>query len=170
MGFINSPLRGTVTEVQFSSFKEGIYVIAKSHMRSTPSLSSLPQRCIWNGSSLRLTDDGSLSSFHGKTSRASAFHDGLGFVPAGSVSSFLTLHSYREASHLWGLPCLSVCLLGRFSFTPAYPGQYTHRCFRRCRPPTHSSLGFPYYFALFEASSLNMWGGWFLWKKETQNW
>ena len=41
--------------------------------------------------------------------------DVLGFVPAGSVSSFSTLQIFREASHLWGLLCPPVYLLGRFS-------------------------------------------------------
>ena len=40
--------------------------------------------------------------------------DVLGFVPAGSVSSSSTLQIFCEASHLWGLLCLSVYLLGHF--------------------------------------------------------
>ena len=35
--------------------------------------------------------------------------DVLGFVSAGSVSSFSTLQIFREASYLWGLLCQPVC-------------------------------------------------------------
>ena len=38
--------------------------------------------------------------------------DVLGFVPAGSVSSFSTLQIFQESSHLWGMLCPSVYLLG----------------------------------------------------------
>ena len=30
-------------------------------------------------------------------------------------------------------------------------------------PSTHSTLGFPFHFSLFVASSLNIWGGWHVW-------
>ena len=39
-------------------------------MHSTPSLRSLPNVVVWNGSNVRLTDDGPLSSFQRKSSRA----------------------------------------------------------------------------------------------------
>ena len=79
-----------------------------------PISQKFPQCCLWNGSNVRLTDDGPLSSFQGRSSSASSFHasppddrwcDVLGFVPAGSVSSFSTLQIFRDASHLWGLLC-----------------------------------------------------------------
>ena len=38
----------------------------------------------------------------------------LGFVPVGSVSSSSTLQIFRDASHLWGLLCPPVYLLGHF--------------------------------------------------------
>ena len=58
-----------------------------------------PQRCLSNGSTVRLTDDGPLSSFQGRSSSASSLHasllqaiDGviylLGFAPAGGASNF----------------------------------------------------------------------------------
>ena len=40
--------------------------------------------------------------------------DVLGFVPAGSVSSFLTLKIFPEASNMWRLLCPPVYLLGHF--------------------------------------------------------
>ena len=70
--------------------------------------------------------------------------DVLGFVPTGSVSSFSTLQIFQEASHLCGLLCPPVCL--SFPFTPACPGQYTHRSFRRWMSiidTVHSGLPIP---------------------------
>ena len=40
--------------------------------------------------------------------------DVLGFVPVGSISSSSTLRIFRDASHLEGLLCPPVCLLGHF--------------------------------------------------------
>ena len=56
--------------------------------------------------------------------------DVLGFVPAGSVSSFSTLQIFREASHCEG--CFarqSTCSV--VSLHSVCPGQYAHRSFRR---------------------------------------
>ena len=38
----------------------------------------------------------------------------LSFVPAGSISSSSTCQIFWDASHLWWLLCLTVCLLGDF--------------------------------------------------------
>ena len=46
-------------------------------MRSTPPLRGFPQCCLCNGSSVRLTDDGPLWSFQGRSSGASSFHASL---------------------------------------------------------------------------------------------
>ena len=40
--------------------------------------------------------------------------DVLGFMTSGNVSSSSTLQTFRNASHLWGLPCPPVYLLGYF--------------------------------------------------------
>ena len=79
--------------VQFSLVQCGSYALGKAHiMRSTPSHRSFPQRCLWNSSNVRLiddgalsrpfkenrlTDDGPLSSFQGRSSSASSFHASL---------------------------------------------------------------------------------------------
>ena len=83
-----------------------------------------PQRCLWNSSNVRLIDDGPLSSpFKGDClalplsiplTPGHRWRDVLGFVPTGSVSSSSTLQIFWEVSHLWGLLCLPVYLLGHF--------------------------------------------------------
>ena len=60
--------------------------------------------------------------------------DVLGFVPAGSVSNCSTLQIFRDASHLWGLLCPPVYLLGHFGSLRHIQGSTcTHRIFRRWR-------------------------------------
>ena len=82
--------------------------------------------------------------------------DILGFVPAGSVSSFSTLQIIREATCEG---CFARQSTARsFPFTPACPGQYTHRRFRRWMSTIdtfHSGLPIPF-FSLFVASLLNV--------------
>ena len=90
--------------------------------------------------------------------------DVLGFVPAGSASSFSTLQIFRKASHLWGLLCPAVYLLGRFYSIRHVQCRTPTGVFKSgCRPSTHSILGFPFHFSLFVASSLNLWGWWHVW-------
>ena len=57
-------------QVQFSSVQDGIYALGKAHMRSQ----KFPQLCLWNGSNVRLIDDGFLSSFQGRSSNATSFY------------------------------------------------------------------------------------------------
>ena len=88
----------------------------------------------------------------------------LGFVPAGSVSSFSTLQVCREKQATCeGCFCPSVYLLGRFPSLRHVPGS----------TPTGSKVdvdrrhmpvwAFPFHFSLFVASSLNLWGRWHVW-------
>ena len=85
------------------------------------------------------------------------------FVPTGNVWNFSTLQIFWEASHLWGLFCLPVSLSAwLFPITPACPGQYTHRYFQRWVSAIGTfqpELPIP----LFVASSLNLWGCWYVW-------
>ena len=46
----------------------------KSPYAFLPVSQKFPQRCLWNSSSVRLTDDGSLSSCPGRSYSASSFH------------------------------------------------------------------------------------------------
>ena len=123
-----------------------------------PVSQKLPQHRLWNSSSVRLIDDGPLSSFQGRLSSASSFYtsigdwwcDVLGFVLVGSVSSFSTLKIFWEASHLWGLLCPPVYLLGRFPSLQHVQGSTPTGIFKGgCQPLTHPSLGFPFCFSLF---------------------
>ena len=64
--------------VQFISFSSRWYLCArKSPYALHPVSQKFPQRCLWNGSSVRLIDDGPLSSFQGRSSSASSFHASL---------------------------------------------------------------------------------------------
>ena len=85
--------RGT-TSVQF----EMVSICSeKAHMRSTPSL----RRCLWNYSSVRLIDDGPLSSFQGRPSNASSFHTSLLQVIDGVVSLALFKGCERNRRQNW---------------------------------------------------------------------
>ena len=151
--------------VQFI-FQDGIFALGKAH----PVCRKFPQRHLWNGSIVRLNDDGPLSSFQGRSSSASSFDtsgrpgdrwcDVLGFMPVGSFWSS-TLQIFREASRLWELLCPPVYLLGCFPLLRHVQGSTPTGVYEDgCRPLTHSSLGFPFHFSLFVASSLNLWGWW----------
>ena len=92
------------------------------------------------------------------------WYDVLGLLPAGGVSSFSTLQIFREASHLWGLLCPPIVLLSRFPSLRHFQGSTPTGVFEGgCGPLIHSSLGFPFYFSLFVASSLNLLGWWHVW-------
>ena len=147
--------------IQFSSVQDGIYVLWTVHMGSTTSLRSFPHRCLWNGSNVRLIADGPLSSFQGRSSSASSFHASLLQVTDVVLSLALCQQVVSQAPQHFRSSekqttcegCYArQCTIRSFPFTQACPGQYTHRTFW-CRPLTHSSLGFPFHFSLFVASS-----------------
>ena len=84
----------------------------KSPYALQPVSQKFPQRCLWNGFNVCLTDDGPLSSFQGRSSSSSSFNASLlqaisdvmslALCPHwSSVSSFSTLKIFRKASHLW---------------------------------------------------------------------
>ena len=63
---------GLIHYIQFSS---RWYLCAwNSPYALHPNSQKFPHRCLWNGSNVRLTDVGSLSSFQGRLSSASSFH------------------------------------------------------------------------------------------------
>ncbi len=85
------------------------------------------------------TDDGPLSSFQGRSSSASSFHasppgdrwcDVLGFVPAG-ILKLLNTSDLPRSKPLVRVALPASLSARSFPFTPACPGQYTHRSFRR---------------------------------------
>ena len=60
------------SNTQFSPVHDGIYAREKAHNHALhPVSQKFPQRCLWNGSSVCLIDDGALSSFQGRSSSAS---------------------------------------------------------------------------------------------------
>ena len=67
------------SSVQFSSVQDGIYALGKKKKKNAlhPVSQKFPQRCLWNGSNVRLTDDGPLSSFDERSSSASSFNASL---------------------------------------------------------------------------------------------
>ena len=108
----------------------------------------------WQWPSLFLSRrSSSVYSFHAALLQAIDGVMSLFFAPAGSVPSFSTLQTFREASHLWGLLCLAVYMLGHFpSLQHVQGSQPTGVLEGGCLPLTHSSLGFPFPFSLFVAA------------------
>ena len=95
-----------------------------------------PQLCVWNSTTVGLTDDGLFSPSQGRSSSSSSFHTSLlqaidgtmYFKPAGNASSSSTLQIFRDASHLRCLLFSTVHLLGHFSLVCT--GQYIYRNLR----------------------------------------
>ena len=65
------------SSVQFSSGQGGIYTLGKAYIRSTQSLRSSPDVTFGTVPNVHLTDDGSSSSFPGRSPGASSFHASL---------------------------------------------------------------------------------------------
>ena len=84
--------------VRFSTIQDGICALGKAHMCSAWSLRSFPQRRLWNGSNVRLIDDGPLSSFQGRSSSVSSFHASLLQAIGGVMPLALCLHVVSQAS------------------------------------------------------------------------
>ena len=115
----------------------------KSPYALHPVSQKFPHRCLWNGSNVRLIDDGPLSSFQGRSSSVSSFNTSL-LQAIDGVMSLAFRSSEKQAT----------C-----------PGQYTHRSFRRWMSTIDTfQSGLPIlHFSLFVANSLNLWGWWRVW-------
>ena len=128
---------------------------------------------LWNGSNVHLIDNGPHPSFQGRSSSTSSFNVSLLQAISGMMSLALcpqvvsqaSQHqSFWEASHLWGLLCLPVYLHSSFPSLRHVQGSTpTGVSEGGCWPLTYSSLGFPFHFSLFVASSLNLWELWHVW-------
>ena len=68
------------------------------HHHHHPVFQKFPQSCLWNGLFVRLTDDGALSSFQGKSSIASCFHTSLLQATDGVMFLALCLQVVSQAS------------------------------------------------------------------------
>ena len=111
---------------QFSSFQDVIYALRKpicapprlSEVSPTLPLKRFQCSSDWRWPSRPFQEDLSRNiAFPHLFPPGDRWCDVLGFVPAGSVSSFSTLQIFREASHLWGLLCPPVYLLGHIPNT-----------------------------------------------------
>ena len=97
------------------------------------------RRCHWNGSNVRLTDDGSSASVQGRSSSAFAFHIPLFQAIDGVLSLALRSRQCLKLISTKDLPrrkpflmaALPASLYARpFPFTPACPQQNIHRSLR----------------------------------------
>ena len=98
--------------IQFSS--KSYLCARKSPYALHPPCLMFPQSCVWNGSNVRLIDDGHLTSYQGRSSSPSSFHASLLQAIDGVMSLALCpqvvsqatphfLQIFREASSLRGL-------------------------------------------------------------------
>ena len=146
-------------------------------MRFYPVSQKFPQRCLWNGPNVCLINDGPLSSFQGRSPSASSFNasvfqaiDGvmsLALYPqVVSQASQHFISSEKQATCDGCFARQSVCSvisLHSGMFRAVHPQEFSKVDVSRLS--THSSLGFPFHFSLFVASSLNLWEWWrnFMW-------
>ena len=113
---------------QFSSVRDGIYVLGKAHMHSAQPLwifhnvafETVPM-FVWLTMALccPFNEDCRALLFptHFWDSSGDRWCGVLGFVPAGSASSSSTIQIFRDASHLRWLLCAPVSLLGYFLYS-----------------------------------------------------
>ena len=161
------------SSVQFSS---RWYLCArKSPHALHPISQTFPQRCLWNGSNVRLTDDGPLSSFQGRSSSASSFNASLLEVIDGMMSlascpqvvSQASQHfrpSEKQATCGGCFARQSVCSvvsLHSGMSRAVHPQEFSKvDVDHRHIPVWASHSTFHFYFL---ASSLNLWGWWRVW-------
>ena len=124
--------------VWFSSVKMVSMCLKKPKLQHISK--KFPQRCLWNGSSVHLIDNGPLSSFQGRLSSAYSFRSSKkqatcdGCCAHQSICSIICLHSgMSRAVHPQKFLKVDITI---------------NMC----------SVGFPFHFSLFIASSLNLWG------------
>ena len=111
--FLSSSLcqQGIICSVQFKM----VSMCSEKPIWALPCLSEVSPSCLWNGSSIHLTEDGALSSFEGRSSSTSSllsppgdqWWDVLGFVsqaPQHFTSSEMAICDGHFA-------CQSVCLI-----------------------------------------------------------
>ena len=145
-------------------------------MRSTR-LSEVPERCLWNVSSVLLIDDGPLSSYLGGSFSASSFNASLLQEINGVVSLTLCQQvvsqvpqhfrsSEKQANCEGCFSSQAICSVASLHagmsllFTPACPGQYTHREFWRWMltiDTFQSGLPIPIWVAQFYTKSRSGW-------------
>ena len=99
--------------VQFNSvqFRSRWYLCArKSPYAHHPVAQKFPQRCHWDGFNVRLIDDGRLSSFQGRSSRAYSFNTSLLQAIIVVMSLALCPHVVSQTSqHFWSSEKQATC-------------------------------------------------------------
>ena len=128
-----------VSTITFSSVQGGIYALGKAYMRSTPS-QKFPQRCLWNGSNVRLIDVGPFSSFQGRLSSTSFFHASLLQAIDGVMSLALCLQVMSEVLQHFRSSKVSrssrhYCTI---TFTGAWPSHDLLNCWHLSLSTVHS--------------------------------
>ena len=159
--------------VQFSSvqFSSRWYLCTwKSPYVLHPVSEKFPQSRLWDRYNVWLIDDGPLQSFQGRLSSASSFHTSLlqavdGVMSLASCPQVVSqapqyLSSEKQATCEGCLARQSICSVISLHVQGNTP---TGVFGGGCQPLTHSSLGFPFHFSLFVASSVNLWGWWHVW-------
>ena len=144
---------------RFSSVQDGIYALENAHRRSTPSLRSFPNVAF--KTLPMLSDDGPLSSFQERSSSASSFHASLlqtinGVMPLALCPPVMSQATQHFRSSEKQATCVG-CFASQFicSVISLHSSMLTGVLEGGPRLSTHSSLGFPFHFPLFLASSLN---------------
>ena len=84
----------------FRLVEDGIYALGKPHMRSIPSHRLFFSSFLWNGSNVRLTDDGPLSSFQRILSSTFSFQASLLQAIDGAMSLALCPQVVAQAPQL----------------------------------------------------------------------
>ena len=188
--FLSHTTKSILSSVQSSWFKMISMRSEKTHMHYTPSLRSFPKVAfeavpmfIWLTMALSRPFKEDRLALPLSTPESfppgDRWCDVLGLVPAGSVrfvpsGSSSTFQIFREASHLCGLLCPPVYLLGHFPSLRQVQGNTPTGIFvGGCRPVSASrstfyfllllylSISFSVFLFLFYfilASSLNLWG------------
>ena len=123
-------------------FSSRLYLCARKNPYALhPVSQKFLQRRLRNGLIVCLIDDDSLSSFQGRSSNASSFHASLLQVIDGVMSlalcpqlvclKFLSTLDLPRSKPLVRVALPASLSARSFPFTPACPGQYIHRSFRR---------------------------------------
>ena len=143
-------------------------MLRKAHMRSIPSVRIFPNVAFQKVQMFVLADDGSVSSFGGRSSSASSFHASLLQTIDGVTSLILCPHIMPQAPQHFRSSEMQATCNGCFAYqsvwsfpvTPAGPGQYTRSSFWRWISTIdtfQTRLSIPHFFFIFvAASSLNL--------------
>ena len=144
--------------VQFSSVQDGICELGKAHMRSTPSLRSFPKvvfETVPLFDSLMMALSSPFKEYCLALLQAVDGVMSLASCPQVVSQAPQHLSSEKQATCEGCLACKSICSVISLHVQGSTP---TGVFGGGCQPLTHSSLGFPFHFSHFVASSVNLLG------------